>query len=158
MKEELIVKKLIDNKETISSMESCTAGYFATTITNVSGSSEVLLYSAITYSNEFKIKMGVPKEIIDKYTVYSIETSASMAKEITKFSSSTYGVGITGQIGRIDPSNNTGNVNEIFVTIYNSKNDKYHSFKINTKEETRLENKKYIVNKILDELLNILQE
>lgn len=156
MKEELIVKKLIDNKETISSMESCTAGYFATTITNVSGSSEVLLYSAITYSNEFKIKMGVPKEIIDKYTVYSIETSASMAKEITKFSSSTYGVGITGQIGRIDPSNNTGNVNEIFVTIYNSKNDKYHSFKINTKEETRLENKKYIVNKILDELLNIL--
>ena len=81
-----------------------------------------------------------------------------MAKEITKFSSSTYGVGITGQIGRIDPSNNTGNVNEIFVTIYNSKNDKYHSFKINTKEETRLENKKYIVNKILDELLNILQE
>lgn len=156
MKEELIVKKLIDNKETISSMESCTAGYFATTITNVSGSSEVLLYSAVTYSNEFKIKMGVPKEIIDKYTVYSIETSASMAKEISKFSSSTYGVGITGQIGRIDPSNNTGNVNEIFVTIYNSKNDKYHSFKINTKEETRLENKKYIVNKILDELLNIL--
>jgi PncC family amidohydrolase len=156
MKEELIVKKLIDNKETISSMESCTAGYFATTITNVSGSSEVLLYSAITYSNEFKIKMGVPKEIIDKYTVFSIETSASMAKEITKFSSSTYGVGITGQIGRIDPSNNTGNVNEIFVTIYNSKNDKCHSFKINTKEETRLENKKYIVNKILDELLNIL--
>ena len=156
MKEEIIVKKLIDNKETISSMESCTAGYFATTITNVSGSSEVLLYSAITYSNEFKIKMGVPKEIIDKYTVYSIETSASMAKEITKFSNSTYGVGITGQIGRIDPSNNTGNVNEIFVTIYNSKNDTYHSFKINTKEESRLESKKYIVDRILEELLNIL--
>ena len=156
MKEELIVKKLINNKETIASMESCTAGYFATTITNVSGSSEVLLYSSITYSNEFKIKMGVPKEVIDKYTVYSIETSKSMAKEISKFASSTYGVGITGQIGRIDPSNNTGNVNEIFVTIYNSKDDNYHSFKINTNKETRLENKIYIVDKILDELLNII--
>lgn len=156
MKEELIVKKLINNKETIASMESCTAGYFATTITNVSGASEILKYSAITYSNEFKIKMGVPKEVIDEYTVYSNETSQSMAKAISVFTNSTYGVGITGQIGRIDPSNNTGNVNEIFVTIYNSKNDTYYNLKINTNEETRLESKKYIVDKILEELLNII--
>ena len=156
MKEELIVKKLINNKETIASMESCTAGYFATTITNVSGASEILKYSAITYSNEFKIKMGVPKEVIDEYTVYSNETSQSMAKAISDFANSTYGVGITGQIGRIDPSNNTGNVNEIFVTIYNSKNDTYYNLKINTNEETRLESKKYIVDKILEELLNII--
>lgn len=156
MKEELVVKKLIDNKETISSMESCTAGYFATTITNVEGSSEILKYSAITYSNEFKIKMGVPKEIIDKYTVYSIETSIHMAKEISTFSNSTYGVGITGQIGRLDPLNNTGNLNEIFVTIYNSKTNEYHSFKINTDSSDRLECKKEIVDKILDKLLNIL--
>ena len=60
-----VVNKLIKNKETISSMESCTAGYFATTITNVDGSSNVLKFSAITYSNEYKIKMGVKKETID---------------------------------------------------------------------------------------------
>lgn len=156
MKEEIIVKKLIENKETISSMESCTAGYFATTLTNVSGSSEVLLFSAITYSNEFKIKMGVSSDIIDKFTVYSIETSKEMAKKISEFANSTYGVGITGQIGRIDPANKTGNINEIFVTIYNSKNDNYHSFKINCESNTRLECKKYIVDKILDELLNVL--
>ena len=156
MKEELVVKKLIENNETISSMESCTAGYFATTITNVEGSSSILRYSAITYSNEFKVKMGVPQEIIDKYTVYSIETSASMAKEISKYSSSTYGVGITGQIGRLDPSNNTGNLNEIFVTIYNKKTNEYHSFEINTHSTDRLECKKEIVDKILDKLLTIL--
>lgn len=156
MKEELIVKKLINNKETISSMESCTAGYFATTITNVSGASEVLKYSAVTYSNEYKVKMGVPQEIIDKYTVYSIEVARSMSKEISEFADSTYGVGITGQIGRIDPANNTGNINEIFVSIYNRKTDKYHNLTINTNKETRLENKKYIVDKILEELLNII--
>ncbi len=156
MKEEIIVKKLIENKETISSMESCTAGYFATTITNVSGASEVLKYSAVTYSNEYKVKMGVPQEIIDEYTVYSNEVSRSMAKEISKFSNSTYGVGITGQIGRIDPANNTGKINEIFVTIYNTKDDKYHDLTINSNEETRLENKKYIVDKILEKLLSIL--
>ena len=156
MKEEQVVNKLINNNETISSMESCTAGYFATTITNVDGSSSVLKYSAITYSNEFKIKMGVPKEIIDKYTVYSIETSKHMAKQISKYANSTYGVGITGQIGRLDPVNNTGNLNEIFVTIYNSKNDEYHSFEVKTSSSNRLECKKDIVDKILDELLNIL--
>ena len=78
MLEEKIVKKLIENKETIASMESCTAGYFATTITNVDGSSEVLKFSAITYSNEYKIKMGVSSEVIDKYSVYSFETSRQM--------------------------------------------------------------------------------
>ena len=156
MKEELIVKKLIDKNETIASMESCTAGYFATTITNVSGASEVLKYSAVTYSNEFKVKMGVPQEVIDKYTVYSIQTAQSMAKEISNFTSSTYGVGITGQIGRIDPSINTGNINEIFASIYNAKTNEYYDLKINTNKETRLENKKYIVDKILEELLNIL--
>lgn len=156
MKEELIVKKLINNNETISSMESCTAGYLATTLTNVEGSSSVLKYSAITYSNEFKIKMGVSEEVINKYTVYSIETSKEMAKKIQEFSQSTYGVGITGQIGRLDPLNNTGNLNEIFVTIYNSKNNEYHSFTVNTEYNNRLECKKYIVDKILDELLNII--
>ena len=156
MKEELVVKKLIENNETISSMESCTAGYFATTLTNVEGSSSVLKYSAITYSNEFKVKMGVPQEVIDKYTVYSMETSVSMAEEISKYSSSTYGVGITGQIGRLDPANNTGNLNEIFVTVYNTKTNEYHSFEIHTHSKDRLECKKEIVDKILDELLTIL--
>ena len=78
MLEEKIVKKLDENKETISSMESCTAGYFATTLTNVDGSSRVLKFSAITYSNEYKIKMGVSEETINKYTVYSFETTHEM--------------------------------------------------------------------------------
>ena len=79
-----------------------------------------------------------------------------MAKEISKFTNSTYGVGITGQIGRLDPVNNTGKLNEIFVTIYDSKNDEYHSFQVNTNSQNRLECKKYIVDKVLEELLTIL--
>ena len=84
-----IVKRLIKNKETIASMESCTAGYFATTITNVDGSSEVLKFSAVTYSNEYKIKMGVDANIINKYSVYSIETAHEMSKKISVFAKST---------------------------------------------------------------------
>ena len=62
MKEmESLVKILIDKKKTIVSMESCTGGQFASEVTNIEGASEVLKFSAVTYSNEFKIKMGVDK-------------------------------------------------------------------------------------------------
>lgn len=44
MSEERLVNILRNRKETISTMESCTAGYIATTITNVDNSSEVLKY------------------------------------------------------------------------------------------------------------------
>ena len=91
MKEKEVVKKLIVKKETIASMESCTGGYFASTITCVDGSSEVLKFSAVTYSNEYKIKMGVDANIINKYSVYSIETAPEMSQKISDYAKSTYG-------------------------------------------------------------------
>ena len=56
-------------------MESCTGGGMANAITNIAGSSDVLKFSAVTYSNEFKIKMGVNKSTIDKFSVYSMEVA-----------------------------------------------------------------------------------
>ena len=102
MKEKLekIVNILKDNGKTISTMESCTGGALANAITNVSGASNVLNFSAITYSNDFKIKMGVKSEVIDKYTVYSKETAREMARAISEFTSSNYGVGVTGKLGK----------------------------------------------------------
>ena len=61
---EELVNKLIDKNKTISTMESATGGAVVSAITNVDGSSRVLKFSAITYSNEYKIKMGVKKETI----------------------------------------------------------------------------------------------
>ena len=54
-----IVNKLIEKHMTISTMESCTGGSLAGAITNIEGASEVFKYGAVTYSNEFKIKIGV---------------------------------------------------------------------------------------------------
>ena len=51
-----VVNKLIELDKTISTMESCTGGEVASMITNVDGAGEVLKFSAVTYSNEFKIK------------------------------------------------------------------------------------------------------
>ena len=103
MKENLskIIAKLSDSNKTISTMESCTGGALASLITDVSGASAVFKYGAVTYSNEYKIKMGVSSEVIDKYSVYSMETAREMAMSISKFTSSDYGIGITGKLGEI---------------------------------------------------------
>ena len=152
-----IVNELIKNNETISSMESCTAGYFATTITNVDGSSNVLKFSAITYSNEYKIKMGVNKNTINKYSVYSFETTHEMSKCISDYTNSTYGVGISGMINRFDEFNPGGVDNEIFASIYNRKTNEYTDIKIICPNKKRIECKKYIVDKVLEKLYEIIK-
>ena len=152
-----IVKKLIENKKTISTMESCTGGGVANAITNIEGASTVLKFSAVTYSNEFKIKMGVPKEIIDKYSVYSIETAHEMALNISKYTSSDYGIGITGKLNRADENNNYGKDNEVFISIYDKENNKYFDSDIKVTENNRELNKEIVLEEIINSLSNILK-
>lgn len=152
---ELIEKLTIKNK-TISTMESCTGGAVANEITNYEGASEVLKYSCVTYSNEFKIKMGVKKEIIDKYSVYSIQTAEEMSKNISKFTNSSYGVGVTGKLNRVDKKNLYGDDNTVFVSIYDQANNKFYNEIINVTKTNRKENKEVIVTKITEMLLELL--
>ncbi len=153
---EKIVKKLIKDKKTISTMESCTGGYLASEITCINNSSDVFKYGAVTYSNEYKEKMGVPKETIDTYTVYSIETAKDMAKAITDFTNSNYGVGVTGQINKQDDDNPYGEVGEVFISIYDRDEDKYYEYDIKTHKRTRKENKEAIVAFISEKMLEVL--
>lgn len=152
-----IVKKLIEDKKTISTMESCTGGGVANAITNIEGASSVLKFSAVTYSNEFKIKMGVSKEIIDKYSVYSIETAHEMALNISKYTSSNYGIGITGKLNRADENNNYGKDNEVFISIYDKENNKYFDSDIKVTENNRELNKEIVLEEIISSLSNILK-
>lgn len=95
---EKIVKILKEKEKTLSFMESCTGGFLASQITNVSGSSNILKVSLVTYSNKYKMKFGVTKNTLDKYTVYSIETAKEMAKNVSDFATSTIGIGVTGEL------------------------------------------------------------
>lgn len=151
-----IVEFLAEKNMTIATMESCTGGAVANAITSVSGASTVLKFSAVTYSNEYKIKMGVKADIIDKYSVYSIQTAHEMARNICEFANSDIGIGITGKINRADQNNNFGKDNEVFVSIY--VNDKYYDKKLNMVKKTRIQNKNYIINDIINKLEVILDE
>ena len=155
-KMKVVVERLMEKNKTISSMESCTGGGFANMVTNIPGASEVLKFSAITYSNEFKIKMGVDSEIIDKYSVYSMECAKNMSKNISDFTHSSYGVGITGKINRVDKNNMSGSDNLVYVSIYDRELDKYYTMSIDTIDGSREENKKMIIKNIVNMLLTII--
>lgn len=150
-----VVNLLIEKKMTIATMESCTGGFVASSITDIDGSSSVLKFSAVTYSNEYKIKMGVSKDIIDKYSVYSMNVAREMAKNISDFASSDIGVGITGKINRVDENNLFGDDNKIYYAIYDKNSDKYYEYELIAINDTRLNNKKYIMENISKSLLEI---
>ena len=151
-----VVNLLIEKKMTIATMESCTGGFVVSSITDIDGSSNVLKFSAVTYSNEYKIKMGVSKEVIDKYSDYSINVAREMAKKISDFANSDIGVGITGKINRVDENNLFGDNNKIFYAIYDKNNDKYYEYELIAIKDTRLNNKKYIMECISKSLFEIL--
>lgn len=151
-----IVDKLKSLNKTISTMESCTGGGVANSITNIEGASEVLKFSAVTYSNEFKIKMGVSSNVIDKHSVYSIETAMEMSKNISNFTNSNYGVGITGKLNRIDINNLYGNDNKVFISIYDKDLDKFYNYDIEVNKKSRKENKDIVINLIIKKLLEVI--
>lgn len=158
MKLEEIVKILTKQNKTVSTMESCTGGCLANAITNIPGASEILKFSVVTYSNEFKIKMGVPKEIIDTYSVYSIETAIEMSKKISEFTNSNYGIGITGKLNRVDPHNLSGDDNStVYFNIYNKDNNTNYNGSLKVTKETRKENKEEVINLIVDKLYEIIK-
>lgn len=149
-----IIEELTKRGETIATMESCTGGGVANAITSIEGASEVLKFSAVTYSNEYKIKMGVNAKVIDKYSVYSMETAHEMALNISRFANSEFGVGITGKLNRADEHNNFGKDNEVFVSIYYK--EKYYDMKISVDRKTRRQNKDIVIDKIIEKLGEIL--
>ncbi len=150
-----VVNLLIEKKMTIATMESCTGGFVASSITDIDGSSSILKFSAVTYSNEYKIKMGVSKDVIDKYSVYSMNVAREMAKNISDFASSDIGVGITGKINRVDENNLFGDDNKIYYAIYDKNSDKYYEYELIAINDNRLNNKKYIMENISKSLLEI---
>ncbi len=153
-----IVKMLKEKNKYVSTMESCTGGGLVNAITNIPGASEILKFSAVTYSNEFKIKMGVPKETIDTYSVYSMETAIDMSKKISEFTNSNYGIGITGKLNRTDINNLAGDDNMVYFSIYNNDTNTNYNDSIRVSKSSREENKDEVITQIVNNFYEILKK
>lgn len=156
---EKVVEILKKKGKTMATMESCTGGGVANAITNVEGASEVFKFGAVTYSNEYKIKMGVNSKIIEEYSVYSIETAMEMSKNIAKFANANIGIGITGKINREDINNKFGDNSKIFISIYEVEKDKYFNFELMSNPNLdRAKNKEIIIKEVISKLTKVLCE
>lgn len=151
-----LTKILIDKNMTITTMESATSGQIASLITDTEGASAILKGAFITYSNEAKIMQGVPKEVLDKYTVYSKETAIAMAKACKKAFGADIGIGVTGTMGNIDPVNREASVpGEVFFAI--EMKDKLLAYKVEIEpQSSRLLYKLAVAKEVYDKLSELL--
>ncbi len=98
--ESVIGRLLIAKQATLAVAESCTGGFVAHRLTNVSGSSQYFDRGVVTYSNAAKIQLlGVPEEIIQQHGAVSEECAKAMAAGVRRHSGTTYGLATTGIAG-----------------------------------------------------------
>ncbi|MBI4289556.1 MAG: competence/damage-inducible protein A [Chloroflexi bacterium] len=97
---EVVVGNLLKRRKlTLATMESCTGGLLASTITDVPGSSAYFKGGIVSYSNEAKTANGVDAALIDKYGAVSHEVAAAMATAVKTRLSADIGIGVTGVLG-----------------------------------------------------------
>jgi len=97
---EKIIQKLTKEKQTISFAESCTGGRIAAAFTTISGASNILNGSCITYSNEIKHKwLGVKNDILEEFGAVSQECVSQMLDGIQKMAQSDYAIAVSGIAG-----------------------------------------------------------
>ena len=110
-----LAEALTESGLTVATMESCTGGLMASTITDVPGSSAYFRGGIVSYSNEAKIANGVPAEVIRDHGAISAETAEAMAKAARRRLGADFGVGVTGVAG---PSEQEGKaVGTVYVAI-----------------------------------------
>jgi nicotinamide-nucleotide amidase len=149
--EEVVGKILKKKKLKISTAESCTGGLLGDIITRVPGSSCYYKGGIIAYDENIKINiLGVKKETIEKYSVYSEEVAKEMAENVRKIFGSDIGIGTTGIAG---PKGGTKEkpVGTVYMAIsYKDKNFLFKNLFKGEREEIKLRASYFVLNKLLE--------
>ncbi len=88
------------NEKKIATAESCTGGWIAQVITEISGSSAWFDRGFVTYSNAAKMQMlGVNPETLDKFGAVSAETATEMGNGALAHSDADCAIAVTGIAG-----------------------------------------------------------
>ena len=84
---------------TLATMESCTGGYLANSITEAPDSAEYFKGGVVAYTNATKTANGVPLETIEQHGGVSQATATEMAKAVRERFDADFGIGICGVLG-----------------------------------------------------------
>jgi len=144
---------LNEKKLTVATAESCTGGFIAHNLTNISGSSNYFDRGIISYSNDAKNELlNVPKELLKEHGAVSEPVAKAMAEGIRKISNSDIGLSTTGVAG---PTGGTKEkpVGLVYVGLSTKKDTIVKKFRFN---EDRIGNKIATCNAALNLLYEYL--
>jgi nicotinamide-nucleotide amidase len=151
---QLLHKKLIKKKLTISVAESCTGGLLAHNLTKLANSSKYFQMGLTTYSNQAKIKiLRVNKKIINKYGAVSYECCKAMVENLSKISKSKINVSITGIAG---PGGSTKNkpIGLVYIGFKKDKTMFVEENKFQSKK--RIQIQRATVKKVINIILKLI--
>lgn len=95
-----VVQELIKRNLILSTAESCTGGWIAKQITDISGSSQVFIGGVVSYSNQMKEKwLGVKSGTLQKFGAVSAETIHEMLVGIQQATDSDWAIAVSGVAG-----------------------------------------------------------
>jgi nicotinamide-nucleotide amidase len=98
--EQVVGKLLHEKNATLAVAESCTGGLIANMLTDVPGSSEYFLLSAVTYADQAKMNiLNVNADTLARNGAVSEQTAAEMAHGAKKIVDATYGLATSGIAG-----------------------------------------------------------
>ncbi len=151
---QLLHKKLIKKKLTISVAESCTGGLLAHNLTKLANSSNYFEMGLTTYSNQAKTKiLKVNKNIINKYGAVSPECCKAMVENLSKISKSRINISITGIAGPGGAAKNKP-VGLVYIGIKTSKKLLIKENRFRSKKRNSIQ--ELTVKEVLNSLLKII--
>ena len=151
---QLLNKKLIKKRLTISVAESCTGGLLAHNLTKLANSSRYFQMGLTTYSNQAKKKiLKVNKNIIKKYGSVSKECCKSMVQNLSKISKSKINVSITGIAGPGGASKNKP-VGLVYIGIKKGRTLLIKENKFKSKNRNSIQ--KSTVREVIKIILNLI--
>jgi nicotinamide-nucleotide amidase len=132
----VLIKELTERNQTIVFAESCTGGLLSSSLTSISGSSQVFKGSIVSYSNELKNSLlNISEEKLTKYGAVSEEICESMAINVKEKLGADWAIAISGIAGPnggsqdkpvglvyiaiVGPNNHITNIKKLFNSTRN---------------------------------------
>jgi len=152
----VLIKELIERKQTIVFAESCTGGLLSSSLTSISGSSQVFQGSIVSYSNELKnLLLNISEYKLNKYGAVSEEVCEAMAINVKEKLGADWAIAISGIAGP-----NGGSQDKPVGLVYNSNSGPNNHItnikKLFNSTRNRIEIQRLSVNVCLNSLRLIL--
>lgn len=140
-----VVRLLTEKERKVAVAESCTGGYLAKRITDVSGSSKVFECGICSYSNRIKHQLlGVSERTLEEYGAISEQTATEMASGVRKLSEADIGISVTGNAG---PTADEGKeVGLVYIGVDSPKLTQVFTLHVNRRDQDARETIRYLAS------------